>query len=76
MARGDILYSMEQNIIQKLEEQQIKIDQIYESVEKTRKYFMWTMIITVALFVLPLIGLFFAIPSFLSQYQNIQNLGI
>ena len=67
---------MDQNIIQKLEEQELKINQIYESVEKTRKYFMWTMIITVALFVLPLIGLFFAIPSFLSQYQNIQNLGV
>ena len=67
---------MDQNIIQKLEEQELKINQIYESVEKTRKYFMWTMIITVALFVLPLIGLFFAIPSFLSQYQNIENLGV
>ena len=67
---------MEPNLIQKLEEQQIKIDQIYISVEKTRKYFLWTIIITVALFVLPLIGLFFAIPSFLSQYNNIQNLGL
>jgi len=67
---------MESNLIQKLEEQQIKIDQIYISVEKTRKYFLWTMIITVALVVLPLIGLFFAIPSFLSQYNNIQNLGL
>ncbi|MEI6480557.1 MAG: hypothetical protein WCO12_03510 [bacterium] len=67
---------MEPNLIQKLEEQQIKIDQIYISVEKTRKYFLWTMIITVALVVLPLIGLFFAIPSFLSQYNNIQNIGL
>lgn len=67
---------MEQDIIKKLEEQQIKIDQIFISVEKTRKYFQWTMIITVALFVLPLIGLMFAIPSFLSQYSQIQTLGL
>jgi len=45
-----------------------KIDAIYVSVEKTRKYFQWTMIITVVLFVLPLIGLIFAIPAFMSSY--------
>ena len=70
------MFIMETEILKKLEDQQIKIDQIYESVEKTRKYFQWTMIITVALFVLPLIGLFFAIPSFLSQYSQIQTLGL
>ncbi len=55
-------------ILTKLAEQNEKIDKIYKSVEKTRKYFLWTMIITVALFVLPLIGLFFAIPSFMTNY--------
>ncbi len=48
-----------------------KIDQIYQSVEKTRKYFLWSAIITVALFILPLIGLALAIPSFLSNYSQI-----
>jgi uncharacterized membrane protein YukC len=67
---------METEILKKLQEQEAKIEQIYISVEKTRKYFQWTMIITVALVVLPLIGLFFAIPSFLSQYNQIQTLGI
>jgi len=47
-----------------------KIDKIYVSVEKTRKYFLWTMIISVALFVLPAIGLVFAIPSFLHSYTG------
>jgi hypothetical protein len=68
--------TMETEIIKKLEEQDNKINQIFISVEKTRKYFQWTMIITVALFVLPLIGLLFAIPSFLSQYSQIQSLGL
>jgi len=67
---------METEIIKKLEEQQIKIDQIYISVEKTRKYFQWTMIITVALVVLPAIGLIFAIPAFVSQMNDIQALGL
>jgi hypothetical protein len=62
---------METEIIKKLEEQQIKINEIYSSVEKTRKYFQWTIIITVALFVLPLIGLMLAIPSFLAQYSEL-----
>lgn len=45
-----------------------KIDAIYVSVEKTRKYFFWTMVITIALVVLPAIGLVFAIPSFINSY--------
>ena len=59
-----------------LEEQGKKIERILISVEKTRNYFLWTMIITIALLVLPIIGLFFAIPSFLSTYSDIQNLGL
>ena len=45
-----------------------KIDAIYVSVEKTRKYFFWTMILTIAFFVLPLIGIAFVLPSFMSNY--------
>jgi len=52
-----------------------KLDAVYASVEKTRLYFKWTMIASVLLFVLPLIGLLFAIPSFISTYStNIQTL--
>jgi hypothetical protein len=50
-----------------------KIDKIYISVEKTRKYFKWTMIITILVVVLPAIGLVFAIPSFLSTYTTQLN---
>lgn len=53
---------MEQEILKKLEEQQNKIDAIYVSVEKTRKYFLWTLIITIAVIVLPLIAMLFLIP--------------
>ena len=44
---------------------QEKLDAIYKSVEKTRRYFQWTLIISVVVIVLPLIGLAFAIPAFL-----------
>jgi uncharacterized protein YqhQ len=67
---------MEQEIIKKLSELEQKTDEIYVSAEKTRKSFMWTLIITVVVIVLPLIGLFFAIPSFLSSYGSVQGIGL
>ena len=52
-----------------------KIDKIYVSVEKTRKYFFWTMVISVVVVVLPAIGLIFVIPYFLNSYVGgIQSL--
>ena len=65
---------MDPEITKRLDEQGQKIDAIYRSVEKTRKYFFWTMIISIAFIVLPLIGLAFAIPSFLSQLNTITNI--
>ncbi len=50
-----------------------KIDAIYKSVEKTRKYMLWTGIITVAMIILPLIGLAFAIPSYLGTLNAATN---
>lgn len=45
-----------------------KIDAIYVSTERTRKYFLGTLIASVIFFVLPFIGLLFAIPAFLSSF--------
>lgn len=63
---------MENELKQMLEEQDRKIEAIYVSVEKTRKYFLTTMIITVAMVILPLLGLLIAIPKYL---QLINSLG-
>jgi type IV secretory pathway component VirB8 len=69
---------MDQELEQRFATLEEKIIKIYISVEKTRKYFLWTLIISVALFVLPAIGLAFAIPAFLNNYvapiQNLSNL--
>ena len=68
---------MQPDLQNKIAELEKKIDEIYISVEKTRKYFFWTMVITLIVFVLPLIGLLFVIPSFLSNYtEAISTLGI
>ena len=56
---------MEQEILEKIDRQEKRIEEIFVSVEKTRKYFLWTLIITAAAIILPLIGLAFAIPFFL-----------
>ncbi|MFA7209043.1 MAG: hypothetical protein WC120_02035 [Parcubacteria group bacterium] len=61
---------MENEILKKLEEQDKKIEAIWISVEKTRKYFLTTIIITVAMTLLPLIGLAFAIPMFLGTLSK------
>ena len=50
-----------------------KIEAIYISVEKTRKYFQITLWITLALVVLPAIGLLFAIPAFINSYTSALN---
>ena len=58
----------ENQILEVLKENQKLIEQTYESAEKTRKYFLYSAIATVLMFVLPLIGLIVIIPMFLDSY--------
>ncbi|OGM99418.1 MAG: hypothetical protein A2817_03475 [Candidatus Yanofskybacteria bacterium RIFCSPHIGHO2_01_FULL_39_8b] len=55
-----------EEIFKKLAELEQKVDAVYKSAEKTRKYFMWTLILSVVFLVIPFIALIFVIPSFLS----------
>lgn len=59
---------MEPNMQSKLEEMGAKIEAIYVSVEKTRRYFQIVMWVTIVVVVLPFIGLLFAIPAFINSY--------
>lgn len=54
----------------KLEEISVKADRAYQAAEKVRTYLFWTGVVTVALFVLPLIGLAFVIPQFIDSYTT------
>ena len=56
---------MDPETSKKFEEVKKKLDAILVSTEKTRKYFLWTLIISIVMIVLPLIGLVFVIPIFL-----------
>ncbi len=62
---------METEILKKIQEQDIKIDAIYRSVEKMRKYFMWTFILSLVFFILPLLGLVFILPSVWSALTSV-----
>ncbi len=66
-----------ENIDKKLVELEQKVNKIYDSVEKTRKYFLWTMIISVAVIIIPLIIMIFVLPSFISNYtSSLSGLGL
>ena len=66
---------MDQEISNKFEVLEKKIDAIYSSVEKTRKYFLLTLVITVVMIVLPILGLIIVIPIFLSSL-SLDSLGL
>lgn len=59
---------MEEN--EKLAILEQKIDDIKSSVDKIKKIFLWTIILSIALVVLPLLGLAVAIPQILSTYSG------
>jgi len=61
---------MEPETQKKIEEMDQKLNAIYTSVEKTRKYFLVTMWVTLAMVVLPILGLLFVIPAFLNSYSS------
>jgi hypothetical protein len=70
---------MDQETKEMLAAQQKRIEEIYASVEKTRKYFLATLIISVLVFVVPLLGLLFALPmavDTVTHSYELQELGL
>lgn len=61
---------MEPDLVQKIIELEQKVDAVYVSSEKTRKYFLFTIWVTVIMFILPLIGLLFVLPRILNTYMD------
>jgi hypothetical protein len=61
---------MDQDLNQRLADLEKKVDEIWRSAEQIRKIFLWTLIIGVGMVILPLIGLAFAIPSFLKTFDT------
>lgn len=59
---------MEQEISQKLDLLEKKLEENIKISRQMRKYFLWTLIISVAVIVLPLIGLLFIVPQLIGSY--------
>ena len=65
-----------EEILKKLEAQDKKIDAIYVSVEKTRKYILATIIVSVLVTIIPLLVALILLPLFISALDwNINTLG-
>ena len=61
---------MDDELRARLDAQDQAIAAIYASAEKSRKYFLWTLIITIVTIVLPIIGMLFAIPMLMNAYSS------
>ncbi len=68
---------MDAELRAKLEEIEQKVDAAYRAAHRAQQYLFWTGVITVVLFVVPLIGLAFTIPYFLNNtvgaYSSLMN---
>jgi type II secretory pathway component PulF len=60
----------QEQLDQKIELLEKKMENLQRSIDGLRKVFLWTMIISLALFVIPLIILLFVLPGFISTYTN------
>ncbi|TSC79997.1 MAG: hypothetical protein G01um101429_309 [Parcubacteria group bacterium Gr01-1014_29] len=60
-------------MLEKIKEQDAKLDAIWKSVEKMRKRSLIVFWVTVVLLILPLIGFVFVIPRFLDVYLGTFN---
>lgn len=61
---------MDDELKRRLDAQDEMIGRIGRSVEKTQRYFKWTLIISLVVIVLPLIVIAFVLPSLTSVYLN------
>jgi len=61
---------------EQIDELTVKVEAIYKSVEKTRRYIQWSVGITILLFALPFLGLLFAIPALIDFASVVSNFKI
>lgn len=55
------------------EELEKKIDKLQKTIDKLIKIFFWTLVISVVLFVLPILGLLAVLPQFIANYTTNLN---
>lgn len=48
-----------------------KVDEIQKMIRLIKKIFIWTVVVSAAMIILPLIGIAFALPSVISGYGSL-----
>jgi type II secretory pathway component PulF len=66
-----VIFIMEQEILRKLEGIEKKLEDNAEMIRRMKQYFFWTLIVSVLVIVLPLLGLLLVIPRFIDTYSNL-----
>ena len=61
---------MDEEVKKRLDLEDELLKKIYISAEKTRKYFLTTVIITIVTLILPLVALIFILPWFINTYMS------
>jgi CHASE3 domain sensor protein len=61
---------MEEEIFRKIEAQDKKLEEIHRSIEKMRKYFLWTLVITIIVIIIPIIGIIILIPNLIGTING------
>lgn len=64
---------MDPQLSQRLDQIEQKINATYSSAEKTRKYFKWTLIVTLIFLLLPLIASIFVVPLFMNAMSGLYS---
>jgi hypothetical protein len=67
---------MDPDTAQRFLELEVKLDAVYTSAEKTRKYIQWTLIASITIFVIPLIVMMFVLPAAISSITSTYSVGI
>lgn len=66
-----------EELLQRLDELDSKLTATKQSVDRIRQYFKWTMILSLVFFVIPLIGMLFALPKIMNVLTgNIVDSGL
>ena len=60
---------MDTELKNKLDILEQKVDKVSKDIKTIKNVFFWTFIITIAVIVLPIVGMLFIIPQFISSFD-------
>jgi type II secretory pathway component PulF len=61
---------MDKDLNDRLDQQDMALERIEQTVKQTRRIFLWMLIASVAVIVIPLIALIFVLPSFIDTFSG------